>query len=98
MHACRWSNEVHNLLAGFAFVQQLVKRNKVVVFAGIRDPFRSTGLQELSKQFPKKLHIVKVKLVSADEAGNRKAVEEIKAKTGRLDVVITNAGKRLADA
>jgi NADP-dependent 3-hydroxy acid dehydrogenase YdfG len=65
------------------------------VFAGVRDPSRSTELQELSKQFPEKLHIVK--LESADEAGNRKAVEEIKAKTGRLDVVIANAGKRLAN-
>jgi NAD(P)-dependent dehydrogenase (short-subunit alcohol dehydrogenase family) len=34
-----------------------------------------------------------VQLISADKAGNEKTVAEIKAKVGRLDVVIANAGE-----
>jgi NAD(P)-dependent dehydrogenase (short-subunit alcohol dehydrogenase family) len=80
---------------GFAFVQALVQRDNVIVFAGARDPFRADELKALVQEHPGKLHIVK--LVSADEAGNKAAVEEIKEKAGRLDVVIANAGKPLAD-
>jgi NADP-dependent 3-hydroxy acid dehydrogenase YdfG len=61
------------------------------VFAGARDLTRVAELETLAKEFPRKLHIVK--LVSADEDTNKAAVEEIKAKAGRLDVVIANAGQ-----
>jgi NADP-dependent 3-hydroxy acid dehydrogenase YdfG len=42
------------------------------------------------KEHSGKLHIIK--LISADEANNRVAVQEIKKIAGRLDVVIANAG------
>jgi NAD(P)-dependent dehydrogenase (short-subunit alcohol dehydrogenase family) len=71
-------------------VRALLQRDNVIVFAGARSPSSATELQALTKEFPDKLHIVK--LISADEAGNRAAVEEVKAKAGRLDVVIANAG------
>jgi NADP-dependent 3-hydroxy acid dehydrogenase YdfG len=61
------------------------------VFAGARDPTRVTELEALAKEFPGKLYIVK--LVSAEEDTNKAVVEEIKAKAGRLDVVIANAGQ-----
>jgi NADP-dependent 3-hydroxy acid dehydrogenase YdfG len=61
------------------------------VFAGARDLTRVAELEDLAKEFPGKLHIVK--LISADEDTNKAAAEEIKAKAGRLDIVIANAGQ-----
>lgn len=75
---------------GLGFVKVLLRRDNVIIFAGARNPSSATELQALAKEFPEKLHIVK--LNSADEAGNKAAVEEVKAKAGRLDVVIANAG------
>lgn len=74
---------------GLGFVKELLKRENVIVFTGVRDPARATDLKELASTSPRKLHIVK--LVSADEAGNRAAIEEVKSIAGRLDVVIANA-------
>jgi NAD(P)-dependent dehydrogenase (short-subunit alcohol dehydrogenase family) len=62
----------------------------VVVFAGARNPDAATDLHELADRSQGKLHIVK--LISAEEANNRAAVETIKSIAGRLDVVIANAG------
>lgn len=67
-----------------------MKRDNVIVFAGARDLTQVVELEALAKEFPQKLHIVK--LISADETSNKAAVEEIRTKTGRLDVVIANAG------
>jgi NAD(P)-dependent dehydrogenase (short-subunit alcohol dehydrogenase family) len=78
---------------GLGLVKALVGRDNIIVFAGVRDLSRATELEALAKEFAGKLHIIK--LVSADEAGNRAAIEEIKAKAGRLDVVIANAGLSL---
>jgi hypothetical protein len=75
---------------GLGFVKNLIKRDNAVVFAGSRNPTNAVGLQMLASDSPEKSHIVK--LVSADETGNKAAIEEIKAKAGRLDVVIANAG------
>jgi NADP-dependent 3-hydroxy acid dehydrogenase YdfG len=61
-----------------------------MVFAGVRDMARATELEALVEEFPGKLYIVK--LISADETSNKAATEEIRAKAGRLDVVIANAG------
>jgi NAD(P)-dependent dehydrogenase (short-subunit alcohol dehydrogenase family) len=71
-------------------VKALLARPDVVVFAGTRDPSKSTDLQVLRKEHEGKLHIVK--LTSANEAENKAAVDYIKAITGQLDVVIANAG------
>jgi NADP-dependent 3-hydroxy acid dehydrogenase YdfG len=60
------------------------------VFAGTRDSSRTTELEILATKFLGKLHIVNI--VAADESGNKAAIEEIKDKAGRLDVVIANAG------
>jgi NADP-dependent 3-hydroxy acid dehydrogenase YdfG len=80
-----------NFESGLGFAKALVKRDNAIVFAGARDLTRVTELEALAKEFPGKLHIVKI--VSADEATNKAVVEEIKAKVGRLDVVIANAGQ-----
>jgi NAD(P)-dependent dehydrogenase (short-subunit alcohol dehydrogenase family) len=81
---------VDALSLGLGFIQHLVARENVVVFAGARDPTSATALNTLAKEHHGKLHVIK--LVSADEANNRAAVEEIKRIAGRLDVVIANAG------
>jgi NADP-dependent 3-hydroxy acid dehydrogenase YdfG len=60
------------------------------VFAGARDPSAAKDLQALESQHPGKVHAVK--LIANDEQGNRDAVEYVKTKAGRLDVVIANAG------
>jgi NADP-dependent 3-hydroxy acid dehydrogenase YdfG len=81
------------LYTGLGFVKQLVKRDDILVFAGVRDPTRATELQALTKEYPGKLHTLK--LASSDEAGNRTAIEEIKTRVGRLDVITANAGNNL---
>jgi NADP-dependent 3-hydroxy acid dehydrogenase YdfG len=78
---------------GLALVKALVARSDVVVFAGARKPVEATELQALAKSNTDKLHVVK--LTSADETNNREAVGEIEKIVGRLDVVISNAGKSL---
>jgi hypothetical protein len=70
-----WSER---LALGFGLVKALVGRDNIIVFAGVRDLSRATELEALTKEFSGKLHIIK--LVSADEAGNRAAIGEIKAK------------------
>lgn len=74
---------------GLGLVTSLVQRPDVVVFAGARDP-SSSSLTSLASKYPGKL--IPLKVVSADEVNNRAALEEIKQKAGRLDVVIANAG------
>jgi hypothetical protein len=77
--------------AGLGLVQALASRDNIVVFAGARNPDAAEDLQALEAQHPGKVHTVK--LVANDEQGNRDAVEYVKKKAGRLDVVIANAGK-----
>jgi NAD(P)-dependent dehydrogenase (short-subunit alcohol dehydrogenase family) len=72
-------------------VRLIINRENVVVFAGVRDAAKAVDLQALAEQHPHKLHIVK--LTSANEAESKAAVEQIKQITGRLDVVIANAGE-----
>ena len=44
----------------------------------------------MAAKHPNNLHVLK--LVSGDKPGNLAAVEEIRKKAGKLDVVIANAG------
>ncbi|EIN06057.1 NAD(P)-binding protein [Punctularia strigosozonata HHB-11173 SS5] len=75
---------------GLGLVRTLAARPNTIVFAGARNPSTATELQTLASEQPGKVN--PVKLVAADKPGNEAAVEEIKAKAGRLDVVIANAG------
>ncbi|KII87291.1 hypothetical protein PLICRDRAFT_113338, partial [Plicaturopsis crispa FD-325 SS-3] len=75
---------------GLGLVTALARRDNVVVFAGARSPDAAAALQALVKQYPGKVHVVK--LTSADVADNEAAAAYIKKTAGRLDVVIANAG------
>ncbi|KII92800.1 hypothetical protein PLICRDRAFT_134710 [Plicaturopsis crispa FD-325 SS-3] len=75
---------------GLGFVSALARRENAVVFAGARNPSSATQLQSLAKEFPSKVHVVK--LTSGDKADNEAAVAEVKRVAGKLDVVIANAG------
>jgi NAD(P)-dependent dehydrogenase (short-subunit alcohol dehydrogenase family) len=61
------------------------------VFAGARDPKSATALHDLVREFPGRVHVVK--LVSSDLEGNKAVAREIEEKYGRVDVVIANAGR-----
>jgi NAD(P)-dependent dehydrogenase (short-subunit alcohol dehydrogenase family) len=75
---------------GFGLVKALSARDNVIVFAGARNPAAAQDLQTLAAERAGKLHVVK--LISSDAEGNAAAIAFIKDKTGRLDVVIANAG------
>ena len=76
--------------SGLGLVRAIASRNDVIVFAGTRNPAAASDLQELVKEYPKKVHIVR--FIAGDKAGNEAAAVEIKTIAGRLDVVIANAG------
>jgi NAD(P)-dependent dehydrogenase (short-subunit alcohol dehydrogenase family) len=71
-------------------VKALAAKPDVVVYAGARQPGAAVELQALSKDYPGRVYVLK--LSSADEADNRAAIEEIQKTSGRLDVVVANAG------
>ncbi|KII86985.1 hypothetical protein PLICRDRAFT_113403 [Plicaturopsis crispa FD-325 SS-3] len=75
---------------GLALVALLAARDDVVVFAGARNPDAAEGLKALVKQFPGKVHILK--LTSGVKSENEAAAEYIQKTAGHLDVVIANAG------
>lgn len=60
------------------------------IFAGARDPASSTELNEFAEKHP---NVKVIKLIADDLESNKQAVEEIKKVTGRLDIVVANAGK-----
>ena len=66
------------------------------MYAGARDPSKATELEELSKEYPGRIAIVK--FVSADAKGNAQLAKIIKEKHGRVDTVIANAGASDAPA
>lgn len=75
---------------GYELVLALLKRQpEAVIFAGARDPAKANELNDLASKNPN-VHVVQ--LVADDEESNKKAVEEIKKVTDRLDVVVANAG------
>lgn len=63
-----------------------------VIFAGARDPSSATELNAFAKEH-RNVHVVE--LIADDEASNKKAVEEIRKVTDRLDIVVANAGECL---
>ena len=75
---------------GLGLVTALAHRDNATVFAGARNPSAATALHALTKEFPGKVHIVK--LTSCDKEDNEAAINEIRSIAGRLDVVIANAG------
>jgi len=75
---------------GLGLVTSLATRPDVVVFAGARNPAAANDLKALETKYPGKVHTVK--LTSANRTDNVAAIEEIKRVTGKLDVVIANAG------
>ncbi|KAL1752455.1 hypothetical protein FB107DRAFT_219900 [Schizophyllum commune] len=75
---------------GLGLAKQIAARPDAILFAGARDPDRATDLHALAAAHPGRVHVLK--LVSADQANNAAAAEEIKRVAGRLDVVIANAG------
>jgi NAD(P)-dependent dehydrogenase (short-subunit alcohol dehydrogenase family) len=75
---------------GFGYVTALLARDNVVVYAGARDPSRSTHLQDLQKTHAN-LHILKIS--SADKEDNLAAAREVEKVSGYLDVLVANAGE-----
>ncbi|KAI5890000.1 NAD(P)-binding protein [Schizophyllum commune H4-8] len=74
---------------GLAFVALLAERPDTIVFAGVRNPKSASDLQAIAAKHPDNVFIVELK--ACDQEGNTRAIEEIRQKTGRLDVVIANA-------
>lgn len=75
---------------GLGLVTVLATKPDTIVFAGTRNVAASKDLHDLAAKYPNIVHVVQ--LTSADEVDNKAAVEVIREKTGRLDVVIANAG------
>ncbi|KAL1741174.1 hypothetical protein HDZ31DRAFT_84995 [Schizophyllum fasciatum] len=75
---------------GLGLVTALAGRPNTTVFAGARNPASASALNELAAKHPNNLHVLQ--LVNGDKPGNLAAVEQIRQKAGRLDVVIANAG------
>ncbi|PBK61995.1 NAD(P)-binding protein [Armillaria solidipes] len=76
---------------GLSLVNELAAKNAdISIFAGVRNPSTASSLEELSREYPGKITIVKY--ISADEEGNKALAKEIKTKHGHLNVVIACAG------
>jgi NAD(P)-dependent dehydrogenase (short-subunit alcohol dehydrogenase family) len=78
---------------GLALVKQLAARSDVTVFAGVRTlPLKpESELQQLATKQPEV--VIPILITAADEADNAAAAETVKAKTGKVDVIIANSGK-----
>ncbi|GHJ88962.1 hypothetical protein NliqN6_5364 [Naganishia liquefaciens] len=75
---------------GLDLVKNLVQQHpQAVVFAGARDPTSATALNEIAS---KNGNVHVIQLTVDDEESNKKAVDEVKKITERLDIVIANAG------
>ncbi|KXS14195.1 NAD(P)-binding protein [Gonapodya prolifera JEL478] len=75
---------------GLRLVTALINKPNTTVFAGARDPLNAKALINNLQLSHPNLHIVK--LTSGNVEDNAAAVAAIKFKSGRLDVVIANAG------
>ncbi|KAF8176062.1 NAD(P)-binding protein [Pholiota molesta] len=77
---------------GLAIVNSIAsKDNSAIIYAGVRDPSGGASqLRELLPKYPGRVEIVKY--VAGDKEGNDAIATEIKAKHGRVDTVIANAG------
>jgi norsolorinic acid ketoreductase len=78
---------------GLALVEQLSNRPNVIVFAGVRTlPLKpESELQQLATKLPS--IVIPILITAANEADNAAAAETVKAKTGKVDVLIANAGE-----
>lgn len=77
---------------GLRFVQQLAARPNTVVFAGARSlPNADSDLGKLAAEYPE--NVIPLVISSANEEDNAAAAEVVKNKTGKLDVLIANAGQ-----
>ncbi|KAL1740426.1 hypothetical protein HDZ31DRAFT_85439 [Schizophyllum fasciatum] len=74
---------------GLALVALLTERPNTIVFAGARNPDAAYDLQALVGKHPNRVYTVELK--ACDEEGNARAIEQIRQRTGQLDVVIANA-------
>lgn len=77
-------------MLGLGLVKQLLDRENAIVFAGARNPSAADDLQALAQKYSDKLHILK--LISSDKYTNEAAAAEVNNITGKLDIVIANAG------
>lgn len=71
-------------------MKTLAQREGVIVFATVRDLTKAKDLEEISAKYSGKVYIIK--LSACDEGEHAAAVQYIQNTTGRLDVVISNAG------
>ncbi|GAA6048660.1 hypothetical protein JCM3770_002006 [Rhodotorula araucariae] len=74
---------------GLGLVSALARRDNVLVFAGARDPSKADALNVLAKETGR---VVVVKLESTSEEDAKAAAEIVKAKVGKLDYLVANAG------
>lgn len=77
---------------GYTLVEQLSARPDTVIYAGVRSlPLPSdSALAKLAAKLPEV--VIPIQINSANEADNAAAADRIKAKAGKVDVVIANAG------
>lgn len=76
---------------GFGLVEALANRSGVLVFATARDPARADRLNKLAEENKGKVVVVKLEVTSDEDA--KKAAEEVKKYTDKVDVLIANAGE-----
>ena len=76
---------------GFGLVAHILATHpNAFVYAGVRDITKASALEELRQQYAGRIAIVQC--VSADAEGNAQLAKEIRARHGRVDTVIANAG------
>lgn len=76
---------------GLSLITSLLKhRPDAIIFAGARDPSSAHELAQVAEKHPN-VHVVP--LIADDEASVKRAVEEVRKVTKRLDIVVANAGE-----
>ncbi|KAF8172738.1 NAD(P)-binding protein [Pholiota molesta] len=76
---------------GLAIVDSIATKDpSAIIYAGARDPAGASLLKALVARYPGRVEIVKY--VAGDKEGNDAVAAQIKAKHGRVDTVIANAG------
>jgi NAD(P)-dependent dehydrogenase (short-subunit alcohol dehydrogenase family) len=78
---------------GLALVDAIASKDpSAIIYAGARDPSGGGAqLKELAAKYLGRVEVVKY--VAGDKEGNDAVAAEIKAKHGRVDTVIANAGE-----
>lgn len=77
---------------GLGLVKALSERDNAIIYAGIRDVTKpGNGLAPLVRAHPDK--VILVQLNSGDPSDANAAAATIKAISGKLDVVVANAGE-----